>query len=110
MLFITDPSEIQLTEVNTLYFYTNEVIFHPKIISSLAVIEKVYPTINFFAIDVGGFPLLIKKYEITSLPTIQLFNRKGKKLKQIIDIYSTDKIKNIFEKIYNKTINKKEIE
>ena len=110
MLFITDPSEVQLTELNVLYFYTNEVIFHPKIIGLLTIIEKVYPTINFFAIDVGGFPPLIRKYEITSLPMIQILNRKGKKLKQIIDISSTDKIKSIFEKIYNKTINKKEIE
>jgi thioredoxin-related protein len=103
LIFITDSSEVQLTEINALYFYTAEVIFHTKFISSLAIIEKTYPTISFFALDLSNFPTLIKKYKIDSLPTILLFNRKGKKLKQIIGTHSTNEIKDVFEKIYNKT-------
>jgi thiol-disulfide isomerase/thioredoxin len=84
MLFLTDEKELKITSFMTIfYFYVMRDPFHPKMLTSLKKIEKLYPKISFVAVDIDQFSNVIKRFELETTPTIILY-KKGKERKRVM--------------------------
>jgi thiol-disulfide isomerase/thioredoxin len=81
MFFLCRDTELNIGQgLSVLYFYATWFPLYRKITQILLSLEKAYPEFHFYAIDVAQFPSYIKRFELTSLPTILFRREKGKKV------------------------------
>jgi hypothetical protein len=91
MLCLSQEKElISKRRFQTLYFYSAQEPFHRKTLIMLDKVEKKYPTIDIFSIDTGYFKGLIKRFNITSIPTVAVLEnfKVLRKLENTLDTTS----------------------
>lgn len=99
MLFITDESELNINEGKvSLYFYASWIPFNKKMITMINKMQEKFTDIKYFAIDVDFFKNLCKRFNVTSIPEIIIFN-DGKEVKRINGLILTSALKNAFSDI-----------
>jgi thioredoxin-like negative regulator of GroEL len=72
--------------------------YHKKMVSMLDKMEKKYPSINFFAIDVDFFKSFTKRFCLDSIPTILIF-KNSKEVKRINGLILTSALSAAFADI-----------
>ncbi len=98
MIFITREDEIQLSNWQSIYFYSSWMPFHQKMMLMLSLVEKKHPNITFFAIDVDDFRNQCKRFNIETVPTITIM-QEGKEVKRITGMVTTKVFTDIFADI-----------
>jgi thioredoxin 1 len=99
MLFVTDQKEIQFDSgICSIYFYSNWMPFHNKMIVILSKMETKYNNIKHLAIDVNSHQEVIKRFNIESIPTVLLM-RDGKEIKRIVGIVLTSAMRSAYADI-----------
>jgi thiol-disulfide isomerase/thioredoxin len=105
MLFLCQDTELNINSgLSVLYFYATWVPLHQKITQMLLSLEKFHPEeTHFYAIDIVQFPSYIKRFELTSLPTILFRREKGKKGgKDLIGLPAVFNIGSVLSDIYQR--------
>ena len=104
MLFLCQDTELNIGQgLSILYFYATWFPLQPKITQMLLSIEKSYPEAYFYAIDITQFSSYIKRFELTSLPTILFRREKGKKVgKKLVGLPAIFGIDPVLADIYQK--------
>lgn len=98
MLFVTDDKEIQFDSgVCSIYFYSNWMPFHKKMLTILSKMEDKHK-IKHLAIDVDQFSTITKRFNIDSIPTVLIF-KDGKEVKRIIGIVLTSAMRSAYADI-----------
>lgn len=101
MLSIVSETDLVLKEkIQCLYFYTSWMQCHGKMITMLSKMEKKYPDIEFFGIDLDFFKTFIKRFDVNSVPTVILF-KNGKEKKRLTGLVMTSAMKSAFVDIYD---------
>jgi thioredoxin-like negative regulator of GroEL len=73
MDFITQEKELTwLRHIQVLYFYSDWMTYHLKMLLMLDKAEQKHKDMAFFAIDVDYFSSLIRRFNIESIPTVIL--------------------------------------
>jgi len=99
MFFLTKESDLSLEGMCVLYFYASWMPHNKKMLIMLDKMEQKYSDISFFAIDSDMFPSFCKRFSVTSIPTVLIFNNK--ELKRIIGVVLTSAFKSAFADICN---------
>lgn len=100
MLFLTEENDLRLTpKLQVLYFYATWMTYHKKMLSMLNKLEKKYPAIEFFAVDIDFFKNFIKRFNVDSIPTIIILNN-GKEIKRVKGLVLTSALNAVFVDIY----------
>jgi thiol-disulfide isomerase/thioredoxin len=104
MLFLCRDTELNIGQgVSVLYFYATWFPLYRKITQMLFSLEKAYPEFHFYAIDVAQFPSYIKRFELTSLPTILFRREKGKKVgKNLVGLPAIFNVSSVLADIYQR--------
>jgi thioredoxin 1 len=96
MLFLSSEEGLILKpKLQTLYFYASWMPYHKKMVNMVSKMEQKYKDIDFFAVDVDGFKPFIKRFGISSIPTIIILNN-GKEIKRLEGLILTSVIKAAF--------------
>lgn len=99
MLCLSQEKElISKQRFQALYFYSAQEPFHRKMLIMLDKIEKKYPQIDIFSIDTNHFKGLIKRFNITSIPTIVVF-QNFKALARMENTLDTARFTAVFDDI-----------
>jgi hypothetical protein len=99
MLCLSQEKELLSKQrFQALYFYSVQDPFHRKTLIMLGKIEKKYPAIDIFSIDTGHFEGLIKRFNITSIPTVAIFE-SFKVLTKIENTFNTANFIAVFDDI-----------
>jgi thioredoxin-like negative regulator of GroEL len=77
MKFIVEDEDIP-EGLGILYFYSPWMVFHKRMINILSNIEEKNKNYFFVGINTDVFKDIVKKYKVTSVPTIILVNKKEK--------------------------------
>jgi thioredoxin-like negative regulator of GroEL len=73
MDFITQEKELTwLCPIQSLYFYSDWMTYHLKMLLMLDKAEQKHKDMAFFAIDVDHFPSLIRRFNVELIPTVIL--------------------------------------
>lgn len=71
MLFLTKEEELKFKKsIQALYFYASWMPYHNKMLTMMSKIEDKHKDIECFAIDIDYFKQFIKRFELTSIPTV----------------------------------------
>lgn len=98
MKFIIEDSEVQLNTVFvSLYFYAPWMPYHKKCWIMIEKIEKLFP-IQFIAIDTDQFKSLVKRFDITSVPSFLIF-KEGQEKKRLIGYILTSAFKSAYRSV-----------
>lgn len=100
MLYISQESDIQLANIQGLYFYATWMPFHKKMQVMISKIEEKYPQVTFLGIDVDMFKTTCKRFNIDCVPTV-LVMRDGQEKKRITGVVMTSAFKSAFVDICN---------
>lgn len=101
MLFLTNQDEFVYDNgLMVLYFYTNWMPFHKKMLVMIDKIQSKYSDIKFIAIDADYFKSLCLRFEIKSVPTVVIF-KDQKEYNRIIGLPLTSAFKSVFHDICN---------
>ena len=99
MLFVTEESQLELNNnICVVYFYSNWMPFHKKMLSILNKMEDNYKDIKHLSVDVDQFKTIIKRFNIESIPTV-LFFKNGKEVKRIVGIVLTSAMRSTYADI-----------
>jgi thioredoxin 1 len=98
MIFITEEKEIQLQNKCSLYFYSNWMPHNKKMLSILSKMEEENKDIQHMAIDIDQFKSVLKRFNISSIPTILLF-KDGREKKRIVGIVLTSAMRSAYADI-----------
>lgn len=94
MIFLDDEDSFCLNKIQVLYFYASWMPYHKKMITMIDKMEQKYKY-QYIAVDVDFFKSLCKRFNITSIPTVLIFNN-GKELKRINGLVLTSAFKSVF--------------
>lgn len=102
MLFISNELDLEFnSKLSFLYFYSDGLLFHKKIIILFDKIESTFKYIKCYAVDIDHFENLSKiRFKITSIPTILIMKSGGKEIKRIKNIDSTSNFLKMINDIY----------
>lgn len=96
MLFITDEQDLNLnTEKAAVYFYASWMPFHKKMLNMISKVEEKHKNIKFYAVDVDFFKGLCKRFEVSEIPTVIIYNN-FKEAKRIKGLLLTSAFKSAF--------------
>ena len=85
-------SEIKLNGLSLIKFHTKSCVPCKRIETILSKMEKEFPTITFYSVDIDDFIKLAQKYKIMSVPTLVMFSgdiEKGR----IVGVVPTDNLR-----------------
>lgn len=100
MIFITKEEDLDLTfSKRALYFYGSWMPYHKKMLTMIGKMEKKYPEMKFFAIDVDAFKGICKRFNIDSVPMVLVFN--GRRARRISGVVLTSAFRSVFADICN---------
>ena len=92
MLYITNEKELDLqTGISVIHFYAPWFIFHSKIANLLTSLEETHTDIKFYAVDIDTFQNYIKRYSLSSLPTIKI-TKDGLRIRTLTTITGITKL------------------
>ena len=99
MQFIIRENEIELNNgICSVYFYSNWMPFHKKMLSILDKMENKYKDIKHLAIDIDQLKTVVKRFDIESVPTTLIF-KDGKEIKRIVGIVLTSAMRSAYADI-----------
>ncbi len=99
MQFIIQENEIELNNgICSVYFYSNWMPFHKKMLSILDKMENKYKDIKHLAIDIDQLKTVVKRFDIESVPTTLIF-KDGKEIKRIVGIVLTSAMRSAYADI-----------
>ena len=99
MLFITEESDLCFDGMCALYFYASWMPNHKKMLIMIDKMEQKYSDMKFFAINVDMFASLCRRFLVTSIPTVIIFDNK--EVKRITGVVLTSAFKSAFADICN---------
>lgn len=99
MIFISQESDLCFDTMCVMYFYSPWMPYHKKMLIMLDKMEQKYDNMKFFAVNVDLFKSVCKRFEIDSIPTVLIFNKK--ELKRINGLVLTSAFKKAFADICN---------
>lgn len=88
MLWITNPKDLIFKDLAVFYFYKQFLLENKRNFALISIIEKQFPDIKFFAIDIESFDKYQIVYQLTSVPTFIFVNEKKKEINRIENIIS----------------------
>lgn len=90
MISITSDKDYQLgSKCLAIYFYAEWALCHRKMITVIDKVEKKFPWIPFYAIDIDYFKDLPKQFNVDVLPTVIVFSKIGEEVGRINKVMST---------------------
>ena len=102
MNFITSENELKLNDgLCAVYFYAPWLVYHKKMMVMFNKIKDKYKNINYYAVDVSHFKNFSIIYELSSIPTVIVFNN-GKEINRITGVCLTSAFRAFFDDIYLK--------
>jgi thiol-disulfide isomerase/thioredoxin len=102
MIFITNEKDLVFDDkIFALYFCSNWMPYHKKMMVMIDKIEQKYKDIVFYAIDVDNFKSLCTRFSIRSIPTIVVISH-DEEIKRINGLVLTSAFKAAFADIYSK--------
>ncbi len=102
MIFVTETKDINInTPFSVLYFYTNSITYHDKLMIMIEKVQSKYSNINFFAIDCDYLKDFYKQFEIDIIPFIIVFSN-GKQIFKTGSFYKTKNFIRLFDNLHQK--------
>ncbi len=102
MNFITHENDVKINDgICAVYFYAPWLIYHKKMMAMIEKTSEKYKDISFIGVDVGSFKKISTIYEVSSIPTIIVFNN-GKELNRLNGVCLTSAFRAFFDDIYLK--------
>lgn len=99
MLFLTQEEELKFEKpIQVLYFYASWMPYHKKMLTMIGKMEDKYNQIDYFAVDVDYFKTFLKRFEISTVPTVILL-KNNKEAKRIEGVTLTSAFKSVFADI-----------
>jgi thioredoxin-like negative regulator of GroEL len=98
MIFISQESDLVFDNPCVMYFYTSWMPYHKKMLVMLDKMEEKYK-MKFFGINADNFKPICKRFNIDSVPTVLIFDKK--ELKRINGLVLTSAFRKAFADICN---------
>lgn len=97
MIYINNESELNLNGLSVVKFYLEDCRPCKRLDTILTKMEKEFPEISFYAVNIDTCLNLAKAYEIKSAPTMVVFNGRLA-VNKIVGLQSTEIVRNEFKK------------
>lgn len=98
MIQINSEKELKLTGLSIIKFYSEICKPCKRMDTILIKMEKEFPHMIFYAVDINNCIELTKKYQIRSVPTLIMF-KEDIQIGSMVGLYNTEQIRGEFKKI-----------
>jgi thioredoxin 1 len=101
MIYINNEGELKLSGLSVVKFYSETCKPCKRLDTVLTKMEKEFPHMVFYSVDINNCIELTKKYQIRSVPTLIMFKEKTQ-ISTMVGLYNTDQIRQEFKKFTDK--------
>ena len=98
MIQINSEKELKLAGLSVIKFYSEICKPCKRLDTILVKMEKEFPHMVFYAVDINNCIELTKKYQIRSVPTLIMF-KEDIQIGSMVGLYNTEQIRGEFKKI-----------
>lgn len=99
MISITQESDVNINSgLQALYFYSDWLLFHKKMLVMIGKVEDKYKNITFTSINSDNFKSLCTRFTVDSIPAIIVF-KDGVEIKRINGMLLTSAMNSAFADI-----------
>ena len=101
MIALNTDNELKLNGLSVIKFYSEICKPCKRLDTILIKMEKEFPQVTFYAVNINESIEITKKYQIRSVPTMILLKDEAK-INTMVGLYNTDQIRCEFKKLAEK--------